>query len=375
MKPPELESTVHPLVESLKRSLSDYYARTFREELRNLTPVKVIPRPFSTVIFLQAESPGGVRKFVAKTVAHHPANVSVTRAKNQSVVEYEILSRLHARYHDVPRCSVPQPILVVPELETYIMGFVEGEVLVNGLRHARFFASPKRFEELCRHYFDCGTWLRHFQEFTGIRRGGPESFQSVLSRCRERLQRLEEAGAGRVPSGFCAAVEHWLDREVRELEGQTVEVAGRHGDFGPWNVIAGTDGITVIDFLGYTEEPLLIDVAQWLGAIADEEACFLNSSKRIARLRDQFLRGYAREVDFGARAFVICEAVQRIISMLTWVLHPGERIHRRWEARRLLKGHLRWFEAIGGDRPPSSGGSARLSRTMHATDGREDTTR
>lgn len=340
-----LKNTLHELLTCLEHSLGDYYKSVFGEPLRTLTSFKVIERPFSLILFLNAESPSGVRRFVTKKVVHHPANLSVTREKNQAVVEYEVLTKLHAIYQKVPRCSVPQPILVVPELETYVMSFVEGELLADRMRYARLFASARGFRELCQSYFDCGTWLRHFQEATGVRRSSAGSFESVFSRCHERLQFLEQSAQGKVPSGFCASVTKWLTDRVRGLEGHHVEVAGRHGDFGPWNIIAAINGITVIDFLGYKEEPLFVDVAHWLMTISDEEIGILNATSRLSALRRQFLLGYAREIDFTSPAFVICEAVQRIISMIGCIEHPAKRLHHRIEAQRRLKRHVQWFQA------------------------------
>ena len=90
----------------VQSSLGDYYVNVYQEPLRTLTPFKVIERPFSLVLFLHAESASGVRRFVAKKVAHHPSNLSVVREKNQAVVEYEILTKLHAMYRQVPRLWV-----------------------------------------------------------------------------------------------------------------------------------------------------------------------------------------------------------------------------------------------------------------------------
>lgn len=341
---PGLENTSHELLTSLERCLGDYYVSVFREPLQNLKPFKVVERPFSLVLFLQARSPSGVRRFVAKKVVHHPSNVSVTREKNQAVIEYELLTKLHAVYRQVPSCSVPQPILVVPEEEMYVMSFVEGELLADRLRYSRLFSSARGFEELCQSYFDVGTWLRYFQEATGVRQSTPGSFESVLNRCQERLQFLEQSAQGRIPTRFCTAIWNWLAEKVRGLNANPVEVAGRHGDFGPWNVIAGAGGITVIDFLGYREEPVYVDVAHWLMTISDEKLGFLSSARKVCALRRQFLLGYARDIDFSSPAFMICEAVQRIISMLGCVEHPTKRLHHRIEAQRRFKRHVRWFE-------------------------------
>lgn len=339
-----MERILCELLKYIESSLGNYYISVFREPLRTLSPFKVIERPFSIVLFLHVESPSGVRSFVAKKVIHHPANISVTQEKNQAVVEYELLTKLHPLYQQVPRCSVPQPILVVPKQEMYIMSFVEGEILADRLRFARLLASTRGFRELCQSYFNCGKWLRHFQESTGIKRSMTGSFESVLNRCKERLRFLKQSAQGRVQSGFCAAIDRWLVEKVRALKGHSVEVAGRHGDFGPWNVIAGRNGITVIDFLGYKEEPLFIDVAHWLMTISDEEVGLFTSTSKLSALRRQFLIGYAHEIDFGSPAFMICEAVQRIISMIGCVVHPAKRLHHRIEAQRRLKRHIRWFK-------------------------------
>jgi hypothetical protein len=92
-------------------------------------------------------------------------------------------------FQKVERCLIPRPILVVPEIEAYVMEFIEGHILLNNHRYTRYLSSQDGFDKLRKAYFYSGKWLKHFQEFTGIRTSDSNSLIEVINKCDHRLRK------------------------------------------------------------------------------------------------------------------------------------------------------------------------------------------
>lgn len=301
-------------------------------------------RPFSTVSFIEctAGTAKGSR-FVIKTVAHHEINRSITEKENQALVEYNILKDLFPKFSKVSGCSVPKPILVLPDLETYVMYHVEGNLLSDELKSARYFAPRKSFSALRKHYYHCGLWLRKFHEFTGITKSSVESFCWILNQMNQRLDLIEELQDERCPRQLRGIVHDTIDKQLSALRGEEILVSGRHGDFGGWNIIAGKDGITVIDFLGTQIDPIAIDLTKMLMNFEDEKRYLAYSAKRIDILKDEFLEGYGKLPEVQVPVLIICEMVYRIYSLYGSLMNPEKRLHRRIERGLSMKSNISWL--------------------------------
>src|ERR1700731_1752131 len=86
------------LLPMLRDSLAEWLQQEERETLRTLDVVRILRRPYSSVVFLRADTQKGSRQFVAKTIALHPENRGITDRANQAVVEYDILRALWPRF-------------------------------------------------------------------------------------------------------------------------------------------------------------------------------------------------------------------------------------------------------------------------------------
>jgi Phosphotransferase enzyme family len=338
------------LLRLLRDRLVECLQQEERETLRALDVVRILRRPYSSVAFLRAVTHKGSRQLVAKTIAFHPENRGITDRTNQAVVEYEILRALWPQFSAVERCGVPRPLAVLPELQTYVMECVEGRLLSDELRHARRLASRWGFDGLCNSYYECGRWLRFFQEFTGSRRVAPDALDGILERCRVRLRAISEAKDSGWPPGLNEEVTAFLAEQRASLAGEEILVAGRHGDFGPWNVLAGSDGITVIDFLGYEEEPVALDILSMLVALENERRCLSASPRRVNILQRRFLEGFGRLPQVQRPVYLICETLLRVSIVWGCVSRPVAGIRRRIENYARLKANRQWLQELGRNR-------------------------
>lgn len=319
---------------------------------------RIVERRFSFVLFLKLETDGGTRRLASKTTKHHDEIKYLTVRENQAAVEFDILQRLHTAFEGIENCFVPRPVLVIPERDTYVMDYVEGEVLSDLHRALRHFYARDKFLALSQQYIYCGKWLRHFQKTTGIRRAGAEAFSKVIERCDHRLRWIEETGGTSCPAGFSSRIKRFLDEMLSRIEDNSVPVCGRHSDFGPWNMIAGSKGLTVIDFVGYAEDPLAVDPLQILIHLEDEEAGLTISRRRVQVLRENFLSGYGTGLDPTSAAHMICESMLRLISMWGCLSHEPTHLHHRLESRVRFRRHMAWF--MRNARQAQAGGKARV---------------
>ena len=213
------------------------------------------------------------------------------REPDQAVVEYNILYHLYPKFAAIERCSVPGPIAVLPEIDAFLMEYVEGHILADDLLFVHYLFHRANFRELQDHFYDCGRWLRHFQQFTGMRTAGMCAPDNILLHCNDRLRVIEESGDRRCPRDFQKKTMSFIEKQVQELANEQIPVIGRHGNFGPWNILAGPHGVTIIDFFGFREDPLPVDVLSMLVHIECINHGIAKSGSRIRALRERFLAG------------------------------------------------------------------------------------
>jgi len=330
-------------LETVRSTLADHIASN-GDRLASCELEHVICRPYSTVTFLAVRTGTECKRLVAKTTVNHSHNKRIVERENQALLEYEVLERLYASFQELEGCSVPRPLVVMPEIDTYVMEFVEGGVLADYSKHTRYFALRGSFESLQRHYSLCGRWLKHFQQTTGTYEGDVRAIEPVVQRCGELLKRLVKENPGRRWGSLAGRVMNDLERELKLLGDDAVPLSGRHGDFGPWNVLASDKGITVIDFFGYRDEPVPLDVLRMLVYLDDEKRCLTNSAKRIALLRERFLEGYGPLPPVPAPLAIICETQQRLVGLVdAHRIRKTGRVHQRVAAHFSIKAHVGWL--------------------------------
>ena len=123
-------------------------------------------------------------------------------------------------------------------------------------------------------------------------------------------------------------------------------VSGRHGDYGPWNAIANHHGVTVIDFFGYREDPLPVDILSVLVMFDSIKYGLANSAARLDALAGRFLAGIGSLPDLPAELVLLCEAQQRMLRLAGAVDDNPKRPIRwpeTWERSRSITANVAWF--------------------------------
>ncbi len=336
------DSFLNSKIDAVKVALADYLETNEDDCLKGFEIAAINPRPFSTIVHLKITTSRANKKLVMKTINQHPFNKAITDRENQAVVEYNVLKNLYPKFEKVQKCSVPKPVLVMPDSETLLTEFVEGNLLLDQLGYARYFSSRKEFQELKENYYYCGRWLKYLKEFTGIRKAGAEALAGILERCKNRLRLIEDLHDPRCPTDFRNKVTEYLQEQVSKLSGEEILVSGRHSDFGPWNIMIGPQGITVFDFLGYQEDLFAVDIIKMLMNFEDERLYLAYSRNRIKGLRDSFLEGFGPLPYVQEAVLIICETFYRVCSVFGCLTSTGERFHRRIERNLCLRNNLGW---------------------------------
>jgi tRNA A-37 threonylcarbamoyl transferase component Bud32 len=328
----------------VEEALRPFLAQNGRGSFARLEVIQSIERPFSIIVFFRAHTDRAPYDAVLKKVVHHPMNLSLTMGKNQADVEFAMISTLFPYFREERGCGVPEPIAVFPEEESYLMEYVHGELLSDKLVAARYFSSGQDFANLCNWYRLCGRWLKRFQEVTATQLATKDIFSSTLIRCREKLDMIIETGDSRCPLNLKEKVLVDLDRQLAKIADDKVLSAGRHGDFGSWNIQVNDTGITVFDFLGSQEDSVAVDVLKMLINFEDEKHYLVYSRRKVEELKKNFLDGYGALPKIQRPVAVICETLHRVCSVCASVAHTdGSSLRRRYEKHLSLQEHLAWL--------------------------------
>jgi hypothetical protein len=331
------------IINKVREALEEYFVKNQNEIINHLEVTESILRPFSTILIINITAQAKVYRYVTKSVIHHDINKSITEKENQALVEFNILQHLYPNFTDTKEYSVPRPILVLPEIETYIMEFIDGFLLTDGFRYVRYFSSMKRYNNLQRYIYLCGAWLNHFQQVTGIQSAGPDSLHSVVERCEKRLRLIDQFSPSLRRLELRQRVMDLMQNQLSLLGDHEVLVCGRHSDFTPYNVIANKNTITVIDFLGYGIDPLPVDIMKMMIFFEDEQRSITSSASRVINLKKQFIKGYGKLPDLPEPLLILCEAMQRVVSIWRNVSGIGWLPHHVIESRHRVKAHTEWL--------------------------------
>lgn len=323
--------------------LSDALKRQDGLDVYSLDVLNIVNRPYSDIAFLCAKTSKGERKFVLKQIAHHPENSSITTSQNQAIVEYDVLNHLYPKFLPDSLCHVPRPIIAIPEYEAYIMEFVEGHLLGDLFGGCKYFAPKKAFNDLKEYYYLCGLWLKKFQENTGVQNAGIDAFSYTIERCEFRLNLIEESNNSRCPIDLKNHVMSFIYKQLELVSENDVLVTGRHGDFGSWNILAGLNGITVFDFMGYKHDLFPIDLLQMLMNLENEKLFLFFSTDRVEALRLMFLQGYGEVPHISQPVLKICETFHRVCSLYSSLFVPANNIRRGIERQLTFKANLAWL--------------------------------
>lgn len=330
----------------LIKLLHSYYSGNVGDQLLSLKIDKIVPRRFSEVSFITAQTMCGVERLVAKRIVHDPIIERIATETNQAVNEFNILNKLYELFKNIDGCSTPKPICCLPEIETYVMEYVHGDSLDRLLMGARYFSSRSKFKQLSDYYYLCGVWLRQFQTRMGITDESNDVLSETIVKCQDRLRIMDASEFQLWPSGFGEKISKRLHQLLRSLQDKRVSVSARHGDFGPWNILANDRGITVIDFFGYTIEPVAVDYLKMMMNFEDQKRGLVYSRQRINVLKGKFIEGYGKLPQTPREALLICETLHRVSSIHGCMASGKERLHRRVERYICTVANMDWLKSV-----------------------------
>lgn len=330
----------HSFNEEIKKKLSEYYRNNLKCEMQEIENIKIYERGFSTTATFDVGTTIGKKRLFWKKVRHQPINERITRSENQALVEYDILDFLWPRFRGITGCSVPRPIAVLPESETVIMEFIEGSLLEEHMdRSLLYGTSRSRFREVKQLFFLAGSWLKHFQEFTDVGNSKEGNLDSIHEKIETRLNFLEISQDPRVPKGI-------KDRVLKYVQTHTypyadnIRLTGRHGDFGPWNIMVRGDEICVIDFMGYRSDLPALDPLKMLSCFDTMRSRFAFNKRRIDELEQSFLSGFGEIPYTSVHMLKLCRIYHLVCNIYACVSNPGSNPLRRIERNIELKKSL-----------------------------------
>lgn len=328
------------------RSIIDVFQQKFEAQYdecaRSVRVIQFWQRTYSEVYLLEFKTDDRTRRIIGKRIIHHVNNDIYADRGNPAQIEFDALESLDGGFAEVENCGVPTPRMIDAGEQCYFMDFVEGEELDALMNHLRFFAPRTSLMQLGQVFFQAGRWLSHFQELTGTEFSDPRSLESVIRHCDHRLKLIETANDYRVPKYFREQTLDQIQDLAQDVRG-TLPVSGCHGDFGPWNMIARGDELTVIDFYAFRREFIAVDATNVLVNLENQRAAPSFSRRRIDLLAREFLHGYDLDYELDVAALEITEIFYRVCSVHSCVTSTADNLRERLRTRRVLRRNLHWL--------------------------------
>jgi len=304
---------------------------------------QIIEKAYTSLVFFEAISNNKSFRCVMKWSCSHPLVEIGNEGQLQALVEFQIMEYLSPLLSGVSGCSVPVPIVVAPEVNSFVMEYVDAPLLSDLLKYARYFSSTQNVNKL-EHLFNLsGKWLSYFQKFTVPEETDYKIFENMVARCDDRLRIIEESDAGFIPIKFRSNIMRQITRLIDGIKLTKIPISGRHSDFGPWNILADGNNICVIDFMGYGKEPLCVDLIKILASLDEYKFSLLYSSSTINRLIASLVNGYGQSVHATQEVIALCEIHQRVCNLCGRVLNRPVGALKKIERYRCIKANINWL--------------------------------
>jgi hypothetical protein len=253
--------------------------------------------------------------------------------------EYTALQEAQGYFAALPNYSVPNPHLLLSNLELLIMDFVCGESLEHSLAALQYTAGRTSWRRLVRQFWQLGRWLHHYQQ-SGVRESvGVAALDSVIQHCDHRLRIVEATRHRWLPVGLRTRVLRTIEAWTKRLA-EPVPRTRCHGDFGPWNVLVCGPELTVLDFSVARQDCAAIDPLGVLVYLEAQCHALSFSRWRVRRLQQVFLRGYACEENVPIPVIAVCEALQRICRLQDCLCDESRSIANWYRDRQIFRENL-----------------------------------
>lgn len=340
----KLISDIEPIV---KKKLDDYFEKRNLLKIRSLKTIEIIQRSFSIIIIYEIEQQNQKQKFVLKKIVHDPINIKITKKENQAVVEFNLLKKIYPEFENIEGCSVPKPIIVLPEIEAFLMEFVEGEIFSEKMGNSKFLVSNSKFDELKKIFFLSGKFLREFQRITSVEKSECYSYNWLVEKCLDRIELIKRIdNYNKFPKELKNRVIDSIYSQVEILKTKKIKIAGKHADFGHWNIMVTPKGIFVFDFMGYSKETILYDLMKMIFSLNYWKNHFAYNNKKLIILENCLLDGYGGFPSVSESEKTICELYFRIETIYACLSNPGRRIDMKLMKYFVIKNNIKSLEKI-----------------------------
>ena len=132
-----------------------------------------------------------------------------------------------------------------------------------------------------------------------------------------------------------------VDQLVGDLRGVEIPMAGRHSDFGPWNMLVSANKLTVLDFHDYDIGPAPEDVMKIIVHLDRSSRYLTSSGARYSLLLQSFLAGYGRPPNSPQPLITLLEIMERVQFIAARVKKTmPKNPYRRFEWLRDLRYHV-----------------------------------
>ena len=306
--------------------------------------VQHLSRDYSEIFVLEFEVGDESRQIVGKRLIPHPSNEIYQNRPDPIRHEFETLEALSDKSLAISTSEfrVPTPRLVDSNEQCYFMDFVQGEELDSMMRRLRFFSPRASLLQLSHTFFQAGRWLKEFQLLTGIEYSDASALESIVEHCEFRLRLIREHRDPRLPTDLSSIVLHRIESLMQQISAP-IPIAGCHGDFGPWNMIANGNELTVLDFFAFRREFIALDASNILVTLENKLAAPSFSSWRVEKLVEKFVEGFSPEPILDARALQVAETLYRVCSIQGCLASPGDIFRERLRTHRIVRRNLNWL--------------------------------
>lgn len=339
---------MQPMTTSKPLPIEDVFTRCYEDatgkKIERPRVIQHLHREYSEIFVLEFEVGDESRQIVGKRLVPHPANEIYQNRPDPIRHEFDTLEALSENSMATSEFRVPTPRLIDSNEQCYFMDFVQGEELDSLMRRLRFFSPRSSLLQLSHTFFQAGRWLKEFQLLTGVENSDVSCLESIIEHCEFRLRLIRDHRDPRLPTDLDSIVLHRLEYVLDQIEGP-IPTAGCHGDFGPWNMIANGNELTVLDFFAFRREFVALDASNILVTLENKLAAPSFSSWRVEKLVDRFIEGFSPEAVLDARALEIAETLYRVCSIQGCLAAPGEIFRERLRTHRIVRRNLNWLLA------------------------------
>ncbi len=335
-----MQSDINSIYNALISSVSDLYGWR-NVQLRHIQTIK---RVYSSVIevHITASNHEPVDAFIK---IYSPIKGTSSDEINRRVEQdFKISGMLYGKMKDDPELSVVRPLVYLPEFMTIVTEKSPGiqfQELLN--KSARYYPSKDARTELEKICFNCGRWLKLFQDITCLHYDGALNTDEMLQDYERRTKWL--VGSEKIPfdEQQRSKILHYVRSTKEALPPDMLIVSGVHGDFGPGNLLADETNVIVLDFAMYRYGSIYMDLTYFWHQL---ETLLLKPIFRpsvVTRLQRALLDGYDKSLHekkpFQTLPLFKIFRIQHLVTRLAGMLpkHPDMSAFKRLYQARVAK--------------------------------------